>query len=283
MGDRVVLYPVGLDPVALTPVDMDPGGYNLGPDVVVNGDFGLVSLGAELLTSPNFTATTGWATQAAWSISTGAGTATHDGTAAGNLSTNDAPVTAYTPVCIETEVDEYNQSTNCEIRDTFLSQKRAIRETPGTDYVYDNAAGSSPTNFALRGKGTDSATIVLSRISVKNTSLDSFVELGTMTATAYNYYDPDAGTVRIVSGGATMGISQGGLTPGRYFYCIDAQAANSGTAILSTDADGTLVTINAAGYTQGVADITDTTFKLQAGAGGGDFLFNSICLKPVLQ
>jgi len=238
-----------------------------------NPEFTSTTASAELATDPGFDTGTGWSTQAPWSIS--GSTATHNGTAAGNLSTNDEPVPAYQSCMVTVEILEYNQSSNCEVRDTFFPSKQAINEFPSTDILYDCNTGSSPTDFALRAKGTDLTTIVLGGISLKTLTLDNWTEVGTRTATEHTCYDPNQGLVKFDSGGTVFSIKQA-LANEDYNMMLNVDTLTSGTVVVS-DGGANSYEITSAGMSG--FPLTIATGELYISTKGGaaaSFIIDSV-------
>jgi hypothetical protein len=256
---------VTLNPVELKRVFLDPVNVNLGDQKLVNYDFSAMTIGAEVVVDPGFDNALDWSFSAAWSVS--GGKATHDDGTSDNIQTS-ANVTTIGASYVATVVsDSITENGTQRITSRWSHDNYTL--SVGTDTFYTAAVGSpTPQTPALRSAGSSDLgnTWVVDSFSVKPISVDSWPDVGTRSAAEYMIFDNDAQTVRIVSGGLQMGITQTipDFVAGDWYYSVDIANDNLGSLKISTALDGDLATIDNTGEHTGVISLTDADIILQA-------------------
>ena len=282
---QVGLRRVTLNSVEMRRIFLDPVNLNLGEQVLVNNRFASMTIGSELVTNGDFSSATGWDLGSGWSIDTGLGTLTHDGTAKSN--TTQTGFTAFQSIKTEIITDSNDQTSNkALVRETFLQNKWTLSNDSGpiTDVNWECSAGTAPTIFSIRDTEENLSSRVFSLISIKPVTLDSWSEIGTRTATEHLCYDGDQALVNIFSGGAQIGITQAipDFVAGDYYYSIGIANDNAGSLKLSTPTDGDLATIDNTGPHTGVISLTDANIQLEAN-GACDVTPSYFDLYPIVS
>ena len=278
--EKIVLTPVSMEQVMMTPVTV-----NLGPQLLSNSQFSDMTIGAEVNADPGFDDPLEWSTGGSWVVS--GSTATHTTGDSNNITANTNTTT----------IGECYQVTNVTLTNDEIggSQRYASARWCNEDLILPNGAGTNvgyvtaaggnnPTKITMRS-AVSSAGVgdwVTESMSVKPVSLDGFTRLGTISLTEWNLYDAENKTVRIVSGGAQMGITQTIPTfvTGDYYYSIFVDS-KTGDLKLSNPTDGDIASISSTGENKGIISITDGDLQLEAD-GACDVIVSAFTIYRVL-
>ena len=262
---QVGLRRVTLDDVNMRRVFMDPVSINLGEQALLNNRFTSMTIGSELALDGDFSSAVNWDLGAGWSIDTGLGTMTHDGTAKSNAT--QSGFTAFQSLKTEIVTDSNAQTNNkALVRETFLQNKWTLSNAPSaTDVNWECNAGTAPTIFSIRDTEENLSSRVFSSISIKPVTIDNWAEVGTRTATEHMCFDDDNHVINIFSAGLAMGITQTipNFVAGDWFYSVGIANDNAGSLKISTAADGDLAVIDNTGPHTGVISLTDADIILQ--------------------
>lgn len=262
---QVGLRRVILNDVNMRRVFMDPVSINLGDQALLNNSFTSMTIGSELALDGDFSSAVNWDLGSGWSIDTGLGTMTHDGTAKSN--TTQSGFTAFQSLKTEIVTDSNAQTNNkALVRETFLQNKWTLSNTASAiDVNWECNAGTAPTAFSIRDTEEDLSLRVFSSISIKPVTIDNWAEVGTRTATEHMCFDDDNHVINIFSGGLAMGITQTipNFVAGDWYYSVGIANDNTGSLKISTAADGDLAVIDNTGSHTGVISLTDADIILQ--------------------
>jgi hypothetical protein len=265
----MALKKVEMTAVEMTPVFMQqimtlPVGVRIGPQLLSNSQFEDMTIGSEVIVDPGFDNALDWSFSAGWAVA--ASNATHTGGTSDNIqSATNVTNIGDSYVAVLSTVSNTEDGTQ-RITARWADTNYTVGQTaPGVDTVYTAAVGSpTPQTPALRSAGATLGSWVCDSFSVKPISLDDYSELGTRNANEYMVFNAADDTVRIVSGGLTMGITQviPDFVAGDYYYSVGTTAI-TGSLIISTPTDGTLGTISSLGENRGVISLTDANIQLE--------------------
>jgi len=250
-----------------------------GQTSLTNGDFSSMTIGSELIASPNFDAATGWSPQAGWTIDTGAGTATHDGSVKSNMT--HSGFTAYLSLRSEVVTLTNTQTLNSFIRQTFYEENNNFSfVAPVTDIFYDCNTGTAPTVFSIRSND-DSGGVsrVLDSVSVKQVTLDSWAEVGTRTALAHACFNPALGFIELDSSVTPFAIKQA-ATNGDYIVSVDIESLDIGSLTVSDGGANSFV-LNSAGIQSRPLTIATSEIHFSTTSGvTSSFVLDSVSITP---
>jgi hypothetical protein len=279
----VGLRQVALNDVELREIFLDPVSVSLGEQLFTNEEFFNMTIGAEVLNDPGFDTPAEWTASGNWVVSGSA--ATHTAPGNDNLTSVAAVTTTgkcYQVIAVTTVATEDGQMRYTSNR--WANVDSLVDSGAATYTTYIAAAGNNdPTRPNARSAGATTGTWTMTSLSVKETTLDTWSIVGTQNASEYLVFNATDKTVRIVSGGNLMGISQviPDFVAGDYFYRVNIPVANSGSMILNTVGDGTVATFTSIGLHEGVVSLTDSDLRLGFGASG-DATVSSFKLYPVI-
>jgi len=257
-----------------------PGARGMGPQLLLNPEFTLRTIGAEAIPDSGFDSPAAWGAGGNWAIASSQ--ATHTGGASSNLTYGSDVLTIGHCYLLSVDLITYTEDGDIEFSGRAYDGNRSFSGATGINTAYAAATGgSSPTRPTIRDKNSTTGTAVIDDFSNKEVTLNNWAVVGTRGLTEFLIYDGDTDNVRIVSGGPDIGISQDIGVTGSLYYEVIIDEVDSGAIEIATATDGSLVTFSSPGAYSGNITTTDSTIILQS-QGACDVGADTINLYKVL-
>ena len=207
---------------------------------LTNGDFTSMTIGPELLQDPSFDSGVSWNTSGTWTVS--GGTATHIGGSNDNLISVAEVATIGECYQVSVACSVYTEDGSARYASERWCDTDQVLETTGTFTGYVAAVGDpDPTRPEARSAGSTTGQWTLDSMSVKDVSLDSWTEEGTLSITEYAIYNDSLDTVELNSSVTNQFAIKQALDNGDWVVCVDVESVTGSLTVTDGGANSQVV------------------------------------------